>query len=77
VYRLGEQYPSAGWREAAARREKLLIGGLVLPEVPQGARDEANAARIGSGSRVALLDAKLAARLPAIIERREGYSMSR
>lgn len=52
--------------EAAARREPLLIGDLILLEVLQGARDEAHAARIERGLRgfavVPLLDAELAPR---------------
>jgi predicted nucleic acid-binding protein len=49
--------------EAAARREPLLIGDLILLEVLQGARDDAHAARIERGLRryavVPLLDADL------------------
>lgn len=37
--------------EAAAEREPLLIGDLILLEVLQGARDEAHAARIERGLR--------------------------
>ena len=52
--------------EAAARREPLLIGDLILLEVLQGARNEAHAARIEAGLRryalVPLLDAELAPR---------------
>jgi predicted nucleic acid-binding protein len=52
--------------EAAAAREPLLIGDLILLEVLQGARDEAHAARIERGLRryalVPLLDADLAPR---------------
>lgn len=52
--------------EAAAAREPLLIGDLILLEVLQGARDEARAARIERGLRryalVPLLDADLAPR---------------
>jgi predicted nucleic acid-binding protein len=50
--------------EAAAMREPLLIGDLILLEVLQGARDEAHAARIERALRsyavVPLLDADLA-----------------
>jgi predicted nucleic acid-binding protein len=52
--------------QAAAAREPLLIGDLILLEVLQGARDEAHAARIERGLRryalVPLLDADLAPR---------------
>jgi predicted nucleic acid-binding protein len=52
--------------EAAAGREPLLIGDLILLEVLQGARDEFHAARIERGLRryalVPLLDADLAPR---------------
>ena len=51
--------------EAAAMREPLLIGDLILLEVLQGARNEAHALRILRGLRsyavVQLLDAELAA----------------
>ncbi len=50
--------------EAAAGREPLLVGDLILLEVLQGARDAAHAARIERGLRrysvVSLLDAELA-----------------
>ncbi|MGH7071962.1 MAG: type II toxin-antitoxin system VapC family toxin [Acetobacteraceae bacterium] len=52
--------------EAAAGREPLLIGDLILLEVLQGARDESHAARIERGLRryalVPLLDVNLAPR---------------
>jgi predicted nucleic acid-binding protein len=52
--------------EAAAAREPLLVGDLILLEVLQGARDEAHAAGIERGLRqyalVSLLDADLASR---------------
>lgn len=52
--------------EAAAAREPLLVGDLILLEILQGARDEAHAAHIERGLRafavVSLLDADLAAR---------------
>lgn len=52
--------------EAAASREPLLIGDLILLEVLQGVRDEAHAACIERGLRryalVPLLDADLAPR---------------
>jgi predicted nucleic acid-binding protein len=52
--------------EAAAGREPILVGDLILLEVLQGARDEPHAARIERGLRrfdvVALLDADLAPR---------------
>ncbi len=53
--------------EAAAGREPILVGDLILLEVLQGARDEAKAARIERGLRrfdvVPLLDADLAPRV--------------
>lgn len=52
--------------EAAASREPLLIGDLILLGILQGARDESHAARIERGLRryalVPLLDADLAPR---------------
>jgi predicted nucleic acid-binding protein len=52
--------------EAAASREPILVGDLILLEVLQGARDEAHAARIERGLRrfdvVPLLDGDLAPR---------------
>ena len=52
--------------EAAAGREPILVGDLILLEVLQGARDEAHATRIERGLRrfdvVPLLDADLAPR---------------
>jgi hypothetical protein len=52
--------------EAAASREPLLVGDLILLEVLQGARDESHATRIERGLRryilVPLLDADLAPR---------------
>lgn len=52
--------------EAAARREPLLIGDLILLEILQGARDEDHATRIERSLRgfalVSLLDAELAPR---------------
>lgn len=60
----GQQTPAVAKLEAAASREPLLIGDLILLEVLQGARDEAHAARIERGLRryalVPLLDADLA-----------------
>ena len=51
--------------EAAAEREPLLVGDLILLEVLQGARDNAQAARIERALReyaiVSLLDDRLAA----------------
>jgi predicted nucleic acid-binding protein len=52
--------------EAAASREPILVGDLILLEVLQGARDEAHAAQIERGLRrfevVPLLDSDLAPR---------------
>jgi len=62
----GHRTPAVAKLEAAARREPLLIGDLILLEVLQRARDEVHAARIERGLRryavVPLLDADLAAR---------------
>ena len=62
----GQRTPATEKLEAAASREPLLIGDLILLEVLQGARDEAHAARIERGLRqyalVPLLDADLAPR---------------
>ena len=60
----GQRTPAVARLEAAASREPLLIGDLILLEVLQGARDDAHAARIERGLRhyavVPLLDADLA-----------------
>ncbi len=62
----GHRTPATAKLEAAAAREPLLIGDLILLEVLQGARDEAHAARIERALRqyvlVPLLDADLAPR---------------
>jgi predicted nucleic acid-binding protein len=62
----GHRTPATAKLEAAASREPLLIGDLILLEVLQGARDESHAARIERGLRrytlVPLLDADLASR---------------
>ncbi len=62
----GQRTAATAKLEAAAGREPLLIGDLVLLEVLQGARDESHAARIERGLRqyilVPLLDADLAPR---------------
>jgi hypothetical protein len=62
----GYRTPATVKLRAAAAREPLLIGDLVLLEVLQGARDEAHAARIERGlsqfSVVQLLNADLAPR---------------
>lgn len=62
----GHRTPATAKLEAAAGREPLLIGDLILLEVLQGARDEARAARIERGLRqyvlVPLLDVDLACR---------------
>src|SRR5579859_6008409 len=47
----GHRTPATAKLEAAASRELLLIGDLILLEVLQGARDEAHAARIERGMR--------------------------
>jgi predicted nucleic acid-binding protein len=62
----GQQTPGTEKLKAAAAREPLLIGDLILLEVLQGARDDVHAARIERGLRhhaiVPLLDADLAPR---------------
>jgi predicted nucleic acid-binding protein len=62
----GRRTPATAKLEAAAGREPLLIGDLILLEILQGARDESHAARIERGLRqyavVPLLDADLAPR---------------
>jgi predicted nucleic acid-binding protein len=62
----GSLTPGTAKLEAAASRELILVGDLILLEVLQGARDEVHAARIERGLRrfevVPLLDADLAPR---------------
>jgi predicted nucleic acid-binding protein len=62
----GSLTPGTARLEAAASREPILVGDLILLEVLQGARDELHAARIERGLRrfevVPLLDADLAPR---------------
>jgi predicted nucleic acid-binding protein len=62
----GHRTPAVARLEAAASREPLLVGDLILLEVLQGARDEAHASRIERRLRryacVPLLDVDLAAR---------------
>jgi predicted nucleic acid-binding protein len=62
----GQRTAATAKLEAAASREPLLIGDLILLEVLQGARDETHAARIERGLRrytiVPLLGADLAPR---------------
>ncbi len=66
AYLRGQQTSATAKLEAAASREPLLIGDLILLEVLQGARDEAHAARIERELRryalVPLLGADLAPR---------------
>jgi predicted nucleic acid-binding protein len=61
----GQATPATTKLEAAAEREPLLVGDLILLEVLQGARDNAQAARIERALReyaiVSLLDDRLAA----------------
>ena len=61
----GRTTPATTKLEAAAEREPLLVGDLILLEVLQGARDNAQAARIERALReyaiVSLLDDRLAA----------------
>jgi predicted nucleic acid-binding protein len=61
-----EQTPATAKLEAAALREPLLVGDLILLEVLQGAKSDAHAARIERTLRhytvVPLLDADLASR---------------
>jgi predicted nucleic acid-binding protein len=62
----GDRTDATAKLEAAAMREPLLIGDLILLEVLQGARNEAHAQRIEWGLRsyaiLPLLDAELARR---------------
>jgi predicted nucleic acid-binding protein len=62
----GHRTPAVRKLEAAASREPLLVGDLILLEILQGARDEAHAERIERGLRrypvVPLLDGDLAPR---------------
>jgi predicted nucleic acid-binding protein len=62
----GSLTPATAKLEAAASREPILVGDLILLEVLQGARDEVHAARIERGLRrfevVPLVDADLAPR---------------
>jgi predicted nucleic acid-binding protein len=64
AYLRGQQTAATAKLEAAAAREPLLVGDLILLEVLQGARDEAHGARIERGLRqyslVRLLDPDLA-----------------
>lgn len=61
----GQTTPATTKLGAAAKREPLLVGDLILLEVLQGARDNAQAARIeralGEYAIVSLLDDRLAA----------------
>jgi predicted nucleic acid-binding protein len=61
----GATTPATMKLEAAAAREPLLVGDLILLEVLQGARDDARASRIERALReyaiVSLLDDQLAA----------------
>lgn len=61
----GATTPATMKLEAAAAREPLLVGDLILLEVLQGARDDSQAARIERALReyavVSLLDERLAA----------------
>ena len=62
----GRNTPATARLEAAAAREPLLVGDLILLEILQGARDESHADRIERALRqyalVPLLDADLAPR---------------
>ncbi len=66
AHRRGHRTSATVQQEAAAGREPLLIGDLILLEVLQGARDESHAAHIEHGLRrytlVPLLNADLAPR---------------
>lgn len=63
----GLETPATAKLEAAAGREPLLVGDLILLEVLQGARDESHAVRIERALRnyivVPLLDGDLAPRV--------------
>ncbi len=76
----GEQTPATAKLEAAASRELLLIGDLILLEVLQGARDEAHAARIEHALRrfalVSLLDGDLASRAARNYRRLRGLGVT-
>lgn len=62
----GHRTPATAKLEAAAARELLLVGDLILLEILQGARDEVHAERIEHGLRqyalVSLVDPDLAPR---------------
>lgn len=62
----GRTTPATVKLKAAAEREPLLVGDLMVLEILQGARNEVHAARIERALRqyaiVSLLDAELAAR---------------
>jgi predicted nucleic acid-binding protein len=62
----GHATPATAKLEAAAAREPLLVGDLIMLEILQGARDEGHAARIERALRryvvVPLLDTDLAAK---------------
>ena len=76
----GRTTPQTTKLEAAAVREPLLVGDLILLEVLQGARDEAQAARIERALReyaiVPLLDDGLAARATRNYRRLRGLGIT-
>ena len=76
----GRTTPQTAKLEVAAAREPLLIGDLILLEVLQGARDEAQAARIERALRqyaiVPLLDDGLAFRAARNYRRRRSLGIT-
>ena len=76
----GRTTPQTAKLEVAAAREPLLIGDLILLEVLQGARDEAQAARIERALReyaiVPLLDDHLASRAARNYRRLRGLGIT-
>ena len=76
----GHSTPVTAKLEAAAAREPLLVGDLILLEVLQGARDEAQAARVERALRqyaiVPLLDDDLASQAARNYRRLRGLGIT-
>jgi predicted nucleic acid-binding protein len=76
----GRTTPATLRLEAAAGREPLLLGDLILLEILQGVRDEAHAARLERALRhyavVALLDRDLAVRAARNYRRLRGLGIT-
>lgn len=76
----GTTTPATIKLEAVAAREPLLVGDLILLEVLQGARDDAQAARIERALReyaiVSLLDERLAAQAARNYRRLRGLGIT-